>query len=261
MAFRQFVVTVRRTGFLGGHDVPPQHVNNWLSDDHKREEIFAARRAFFATQPEPVEAFLESHTQGGSRHDENELLLESKIFPNFEADIASTKGCDVKTLAVIAAQFIARGDDEQEALRKANVLFLKASAYAKWFASLPPAEKAFEVDPERALSEAAESFYLAIGDSEANSPALAHFWATATTKLDQSVGHKKFLEIVKHHYGQKVEEVAPSGEKSQRIKLPVRLSPGRIEHLHILLRHSRSRKRAKRREKNPVKENRTKRGV
>jgi len=105
MTFRQFVVTVRRTGYLGGHHVPPQHVKNWLSDDHKREVILATRGAFLATQPKPVEAFLEPHTQEESRPDENELLFKSKIVPNFEADIASAKSgpARYRTEAMLAA--------------------------------------------------------------------------------------------------------------------------------------------------------------
>src|SRR5215475_4464656 len=105
MTFRQFIVTVRRTGCLGGHDVPPQHVKNWLSDDHKREVILGARRAFLATQPKPVEAFLESHTQEESPPDENELLFKSKIAPNLEADIASAKSgpAAYRTEAMLAA--------------------------------------------------------------------------------------------------------------------------------------------------------------
>jgi hypothetical protein len=171
------------------------------------------------------------------------------------------EACDAKTLAVIAAQFIARGDDEQEALRKANALYFKASEYAKRFASLSAEEKAFEVDPETALREAAEGSMqwrgvdLAIGDSEATSPALEHFRATAKSKLDKNITHKKFVEIVTRHFAQRVEEIGPSGEKIEKIEPPIRLAPSIIEHLHILLRDFRSRKRGERRKKN-----RTRRG-
>ena len=49
--------------------------------------------------------------------------------------------CDPQTLAVIAAQYIACGDDEEEALRKANAFYLKATAYAEKFALLSPERK------------------------------------------------------------------------------------------------------------------------
>jgi len=105
MTFRQFVAIVRRKGFLAGHDVSPQRVNDWLADDHKREVILTARSAFLATQPKPVEAFLESHTQEESPPYENELLFRSKIAPNFEADIASAKSgpARYRTEAMVAA--------------------------------------------------------------------------------------------------------------------------------------------------------------
>src|SRR5947208_4676048 len=53
MTFRQYVATVRRTGFLGGHDVSQKRVNDWFADDHKREVILGARSAFLAKPPEP----------------------------------------------------------------------------------------------------------------------------------------------------------------------------------------------------------------
>jgi hypothetical protein len=142
---------------------------------------------------------------------------------------ANAKSCDAKTLAVIAAQFIGRGDDEQEALRKANALYLKASAYAKHFASMSADEKAIEAFPEEALPEVAERVDLAVGDSEANSAALAHFRATATTKLDRDMPHKRFVEILKLHFPQRVESIGPSMEKIEKIEPPIRLSPGRVE--------------------------------
>ena len=174
--------------------------------------------------------------------------------------IANAKGCDAKTLALIAAQFIARGDDELEALRKANALYLKASAYTREFASLKLNQKEIEAFPEEALPELGEREDLAIGDSEANSPALAHFRATAKTKLDRHMPHKRFVEILKLYFPQRVESIGPSMEKIEKIEPPIRLSPGRVEHLHILVRNSRSRRRAERRKK-PRKKNRTKRGV
>ena len=78
---------------------------------------------------------------------------------------------------MIAAQFIALGgDDEEEALQKANALYLKATAYAKKFASLSPDEKEIEAFPEEAMRALGErDLDLAIGDSEANSPALNIF--------------------------------------------------------------------------------------
>jgi hypothetical protein len=53
MTFKQFVTIVRRTGYLGGHDVSPQRVNDWFADDHKREVILAARGALLAAPPKP----------------------------------------------------------------------------------------------------------------------------------------------------------------------------------------------------------------
>ena len=175
--------------------------------------------------------------------------------------IAKAKGPDAKTLAVIAAQFIARGDDELEALRKANALYLMASVYTEEFASLPVNEQEIEAFPEEALRELGQSEDLAVGDSEANSPALAHFRATATTKLDRHMPHKRFVEILKLYFPRRVESIGPSMEKIEKIESPIRLSPGRVEHLHILVRNSRSRRRAERRQKKSVKKNRTKRGV
>ena len=95
--------------------------------------------------------------------------------------------CDPQTLAVIAAQYIACGVDEDEALRKANALYLKATAYAKKFASLSPDEQAIEVEDETALRELGEreGQDLPIGDSEANSPAFEYFHATAKNEARQ----------------------------------------------------------------------------
>lgn len=192
------------------------------------------------------------------------MAIIQQSHPGMESllkSIANAKGCDAKTLAVIAMQFIAHGDDEQEALRKANALYLKASAYTKRFASMSADEKAIEAFPEEALTELGERTDLAVGDSEANSPALGHFRATATTKLDRHMSHKRFVEILKLCFPQRVESVGPSMEKIEKIEHPIRLSPGRVEHLHILVRNSRSRNRAERRQKNSVKKNRMKRGL
>jgi hypothetical protein len=167
--------------------------------------------------------------------------------------VAKEKGCDAKTLAVIAAHFIALGDTEQEALKKANALYLRACTYAKEFASLPPTQKAIEAFGEEALAELVESEDLAIGDSEVNSQALKHFRQTATTKLDRHITHKKFVEIVRDYAPERVEEIEPSGKTIEKIKTPSRLAPSVIEHLHKRLRDSRSGARAKRR-KSPSKE-------
>jgi hypothetical protein len=104
-------------------------------------------------------------------------------------------GCDPKTLAVIAAQLITPGGDEAETLRKANALYIAACAYAKRFASLSSDEKALEVDPDKAFLEFADREDLAIGDSEASSPALVHFRETAKTKTEQNITHKAFVNL------------------------------------------------------------------
>jgi hypothetical protein len=140
--------------------------------------------------------------------------------------------CDAKTLAVIAAHFIACGDDEEEALRKANALYLKATAYAKQFASLAPDEKEFEASPEEATRALGEREDLAIGDSEANSPALNYFRATAKTKLDRAITHKKFVQVIEQESGQ---------------KKPDKIAPSAILSLHSYLRERRSRARSARR--------------
>ena len=178
-----------------------------------------------------------------------EALLKSMV---------NADSCDAKTLALIAAQFIACGDDEEEALRKANALYLKALAYSKEFTSLSLTEKEIEAFPEEGLRALGERVDLAIGDSEENSPALKHFRATAKTKVDRHATHKNFVGIVMRHSPQRVEEIALSGEKIEKFKLPISLAPSIVEHLHVLLRDSRSRGRAKRRKKF-VKKNRTRR--
>jgi hypothetical protein len=172
------------------------------------------------------------------------MTENSDMYPR-SSSIANAKGCDAKTLAIIAAQFIVRGEDEEEAIRKANALYLKASAYAKEFASLPRKEREIEASPEEALRELGKREDLAIGDSEANSAALDYFRKTAKTKLDQNITHKKFVNLIEQESRQKPERIAPEA----------------ILSLHSYLRARRSRGRAKRREKNPVKKNRTKRGV
>jgi hypothetical protein len=149
---------------------------------------------------------------------------------------------DPKTLAVIAAQFIATGDNEEEALRKANALYLKATAYAKKFASLSPDEQAIEVEDETALRELGEREDLAIGDSEVNSPALKYFRKTAKTKLDQNITHKKFLEIIKPFADKRLDKSTPWTP-------PEKIAPGVLDDLHDLVRTARSRARSARRKK------------
>src|SRR5213595_1872484 len=110
--------------------------------------------------------------------------------------MTDVKGCDPKTLAVIAAQFITGGDDEQAALQKANALYITACGYAKSFASMSADKQAIEVDPDKAFSELANRVDLSIGDSEANSPALVHFRNTARTKTEQNITHKAFVNLI-----------------------------------------------------------------
>jgi hypothetical protein len=157
--------------------------------------------------------------------------------------MTNTKNCDAKTLAVIAAQFIARGDNEEEAFQKANAIYLKATAYAKKFASLSPEEKevgAFSEEAARALGER-EGEDLAIGDSEANSPALEYFRKTAKPKLDQNITHKKFLEIIARFFDQRPDKSTPWR--------PETIARGVVDDLHALLRADRSRARSERRQK------------
>jgi hypothetical protein len=156
--------------------------------------------------------------------------------------MTNTKNCDAKTLAVIAAQFIARGDDEEEALRKANALYLKATAYTKEFASLPSDQKEFEAFPEEALRALGDREDLAVGDSETNSAALDYFRATATTKLDKNITHKKFLEIIEREFDQRPEKTTPWAP-------PEKMAPLALESLHARLRVARSRARSARRKK------------
>jgi hypothetical protein len=155
-----------------------------------------------------------------------------------------TKNCDAKTLAVIAAQFIAKGDDEEEALRKANALYLKATAYAKKFASLSPSDKEIEASPEEALRALGERevLDLAIGDSEANSPALKYFRETAKPKLDKIITHKGFLGIIKRFYDRRLDKSTPWTP-------PKKINQGVLDALHISLRVDRSRRRVARRKK------------
>jgi hypothetical protein len=164
------------------------------------------------------------------------MATSNKFTPGMEPllkGIANAKGCDAKTLAVIAARFVAGGDDEQEALRKANALYLKATAYAKRFASLSADEKAFEVDPDRALPEAAERVDLAIGDSEANSRALLHFREIATTKTERNITHSRFVKLIEREFG----------------RLPESIASSRLEVLHSCIRAARSLARSARRKK------------
>src|SRR5262249_44886280 len=108
--FRQFVATVRRTGFLASPDVSPQCLKDWFADDRKRSILLAARASFLATVPGPMEAswegsIAESHTQNESQPDANQLLFRSKILPNFERDIGSAKSgpTHYRTEAMLAA--------------------------------------------------------------------------------------------------------------------------------------------------------------
>jgi hypothetical protein len=164
------------------------------------------------------------------------MATSNRFIPEMEPllkGIANAKGCDAKTLAVIAAQFMTAGDDEQKALRKANALYLKAIAYAKRFASLSADEKAFDVDPGGALPEAAEKHVdLAIGDSE-NSPALLHFREIALTKTEKHITHRAFVNLIKREFGQ----------------VPERIAPSRLEVLHSRIRKARSDARSARRKK------------
>ena len=121
------------------------------------------------------------------------------------------KNCDAKTLAVIAAQFIACGADEEEAFQKANDLYLKATAYAKKFASLPPDEKEFGALSEEEMRALGDD--LAIGDSDENSPALKYFRETAKTKQEANITHKTFLNIIKRFHDRR-----PEAEKTKHDK-------------------------------------------
>ena len=160
------------------------------------------------------------------------------------------KDCDAKTLAVIAAQFLALGDDEEEALQKANALYLKATAYAKKCASLSPDEKQFGALSEeavRALGER-EGEDLAIGDSEENSPALKYFRETAKTKIDRAITFKKFLENIKRFFIKRLVDHRPEEQKTKPWR-PEKIARGMLDELHLLLREERSRSRAARRKK------------
>jgi hypothetical protein len=122
MTFRQFVATIRQKGFVVGHDVSPQRVNDWFADDHRRKVILGARRAFLARQPKPADAFLESHTHEESSSNENELLFTSKIAPNFEADIANAKSgpSRYRTEAMLAASNLPGWAEQIAKYAKAN---------------------------------------------------------------------------------------------------------------------------------------------
>jgi hypothetical protein len=142
-------------------------------------------------------------------------------------------GCDPETLALIAAQFVAAGDDQSEALRKANALYLAASEYAKQFAATSVEEKAFEMDAEKALLDSADREDVAIGNSEIDSPALSHFKATATTKTEQNLTHKAFVNLIEREFGRRPEKIAPFA----------------LANMHSRLRVTRSRARSLRRQK------------
>jgi hypothetical protein len=163
--------------------------------------------------------------------------------------MTNPENCDAETLAVIAVQFIALGDDEDEALRKANALYLKATAYAKKFASLSPDEKEIEAVPDEAMRALAgrEREDLAIGDSEANNPALQYFRQKATTKLDQNITHRKFLAIIERFHDRRPEAEKTKHDKDGHIipwTPPEQIARGVIDDLHLKLRAVRSRARS-----------------
>jgi hypothetical protein len=161
-----------------------------------------------------------------------------------ERGMTKTKNCDAQTLAVIAAHFVALGDDEEQALQKANALYLKATAYAKEFASLSPSEKEFEAFPEEATRALGEREDLAIGDSEANSPALKYFRETAKTKLDRAITHKKFLQLIERFFDRRPEE-----EKTKPWTGPEKIAPGILDDLLDRMRVDRSQARKAHRKK------------
>jgi hypothetical protein len=165
--------------------------------------------------------------------------------------------CDPKTLALIAAQFMVAGDDEtealrkagmlqEEALRKANALYNAACEYAKRFASLSADDQAIELDPENVRE--LETPDLAIGDSEANSPALAHFREIATTKTGKNITHREFVKRIEQHFG-------PFTDEDSKRKFPKTIAPFALVGLHSCIRAARSRAKSERRKKS-VKENR-----
>jgi len=136
-------------------------------------------------------------------------------------------------LAAIAVQFITAGDDQAEALRKANALYFAARDYLKEFVAMSADKQAIELDAEKALQEMADRHDLALGDSEEKSPALAHFRAIAKTKLEQNINHKAFVNLIEREYKRRPEKVMPSV----------------LENLHDRLRVKRSQERSKRRKK------------
>jgi hypothetical protein len=169
--------------------------------------------------------------------------------------------CDPKTLALIAAQFMTADDNEtealrkadmlqDEALRKANALYNAACKYAKRFGSLPPNEQAIEVDPETALRELAEHEDLAIGDSEANSPALKYFREIATTKIEKHMTYSAFVKAIERH----------AGPFRSDYKFPETMAPSALVQLQRHTCKARSDARSARRKK-IGKQKRTKRGL
>ncbi|MGI8821441.1 MAG: hypothetical protein ACR2ID_11340 [Chthoniobacterales bacterium] len=54
-------------------------------------------------------------------------------------------------LATIAVHFIMAGDNQAEALRKANAPYFAACDYLKQFAAMSGDDKAFELDSEKAV--------------------------------------------------------------------------------------------------------------
>jgi hypothetical protein len=134
---------------------------------------------------------------------------------------------------------------------EANALYNAMCKYAKWFASsLSAVEQAIELDPER-VSELATPEDLAIGDSEATSPALAHFREIATTKTEENITHPEFVKRIEQYFGPFKDKDHPNAEH----EFPKTIAPFALVGLHFCIRAARSRARSKRRKKS-VKENR-----
>ena len=138
-------------------------------------------------------------------------------------------------LAAIAVQFITAGDDQAEALRKANALYFAARDYSEQFAAMSADDKAIELDPVKACLDGADRDDLALGDSETSSPALGLFRAMAKTKQEQNISHSAFIRLIEREYGRRPEKIAQSG----------------LENLHDRLRVKRSEARSERRRKKP----------
>ena len=139
---------------------------------------------------------------------------------------------------------------QEEALRKANALYNAMCKYAKWFASSSAVEQAIELDPER-VSELETPDDLAIGDSEATSPALAHFREIATTKTEKNITHPEFVKRIEQYFGPFKDKDHPNAKH----EFPKTIAPFALVGLHSCIRTARSRARSERRKKS-VKENR-----